>query len=149
MPTLHVVDRYADLRDRRLAARLAAEDAAEERGLDPFERITCRTHRNWLHHCVGADAHVILVTGHRWCRACERPVPVVVDELAGQVLLRCPGCGRFPDSPANRLLVQVCARALAVAQGRPDGLRRRRPRPAAPAPAGSRRAGPRDRRGCS
>jgi hypothetical protein len=28
---------YAALRDRRLAARLAAEDVAEEAGLDPFE----------------------------------------------------------------------------------------------------------------
>jgi hypothetical protein len=36
---------YADLRDRRLAARLAADDVAEEAGLDPFERISCRLHQ--------------------------------------------------------------------------------------------------------
>ena len=43
---------YADLRDRRLAARLAAEDVAEEAGLDPFERISCRLHQRWLHQCA-------------------------------------------------------------------------------------------------
>jgi hypothetical protein len=116
MPSLHVVDRYADLRDRRLAAQLATEDAAEARGLDPFERITCRTHRNWLCHCVAAAAHVVVVTGHRWCRGCERPAAVVVDELAAEVRLRCPSCGRFPDSPANRQLLRVCARSLAAAR---------------------------------
>lgn len=45
---------YADLRDRRLAARLAAEDVAEEAGLDPFERISCRLHQRWLHQCLAA-----------------------------------------------------------------------------------------------
>ena len=38
-----VDERYADLADRRLAAALSTEDAAEESGLDPLERTTCYT----------------------------------------------------------------------------------------------------------
>lgn len=37
--------RYADVRDRALAAMLAEEDAAEELNLNPLERISCRLHR--------------------------------------------------------------------------------------------------------
>ncbi|WP_431876027.1 hypothetical protein [Amycolatopsis sacchari] len=117
MTELRSVDRYAELRDQRLAARLAAEDSAEAAGLDPFERLTCRTHRHWLHQCIGSAAHVVVVTGHRWCRGCERPAAVVVDELAGAVRLFCPSCGRFPDSPANRQVVRACVRSLAASRG--------------------------------
>ena len=69
-------DPYADLRDRRLAARLAAEDVAEEAGLDPFERISCRLHQRWLHQCVSSPVHVVAFTGHRWCRTCAAPAAV-------------------------------------------------------------------------
>ena len=68
---------YAALRDRRLAARLAAEDVAAEAGLDPFERISCRLHQRWLHQCVSSPVHVVAFTG----------APVVPD-------LRCPGMRR-------------------------------------------------------
>ena len=61
---------YAALRDRRLAARLAAEDVAEEAGVDPFERVSCRLHQRWLHQCVSSPVHVVAFTGHRWCRTC-------------------------------------------------------------------------------
>ena len=39
-PSSGFVDRYADLADRRLAVALAAEDGAEDAGLDPLERAT-------------------------------------------------------------------------------------------------------------
>ena len=77
--------RYADLADRRLASTLSTEDIAEENGLNPLERITCRLHRRWLHHCISSPAHVIAVTGHRWCRSCQCAVTVAVDELTGDV----------------------------------------------------------------
>ena len=118
MASAQRVERYSGVRDRRLAARLSAEDRAEARGLDPFDRLTCRTHRHWVHSCVSSAAHVVVVTGHRWCRDCERPVPVVVDELAGEIRMCCPSCGRFPDSPANRQLLRACRRSLAAARSR-------------------------------
>src|SRR3982074_3500535 len=64
--------RYADLVDRRLAERLATEDAAVEAGLSPFERLTCPAHRRWVHQCIVSPQHVSPVTGHRWCRRCPR-----------------------------------------------------------------------------
>ncbi|WP_291413725.1 hypothetical protein [Actinophytocola sp.] len=116
-PVVH--DRYADLADIRLAIALSAEDDAEDTeddtGLDPFERTTCYTHRRWLHHCVSSPLHVIVVTGYRWCRRCEREVWVAVDELTGDVSLSCAKCGEMPPGPANRRLVRACRASLAAA----------------------------------
>ncbi|MEV8438749.1 hypothetical protein AB0425_15345 [Actinosynnema sp. NPDC051121] len=109
-------DVYAGMRDRKLAAVLGAEDAAEETGFNPLERISCRVHRRWLHQCVHSPAHVIAVTGHRWCRDCECPTSVSVDELTGTVTVRCGHCRRTPDNPATRQLVRCCRASLANAQ---------------------------------
>ena len=92
---------YADLRDRRLAARLAAEDVAEEAGLDPFERISCRLHQRWLHQCVSSPVHVVAFTGHRWCRTCAAPAAVAVDEWLGDVRVTCTRCGTAPERPRD------------------------------------------------
>jgi hypothetical protein len=117
-----VHDRYADLTDERLAAALCAEDDAEEHGLNPLERTTCHVHRRWLHDCVSSPLHVIVVTGHRWCRQCDCAVDVAVDELAGDVSLRCPRCRRMPASTANRQVVRACRASLAAAaEGRDHG----------------------------
>ncbi|MEU4769101.1 hypothetical protein AB0H12_38220 [Actinosynnema sp. NPDC023794] len=113
-------DTYAGIRDPRLAAVLAAEDDAEETGFNPLERISCRVHRRWLHQCVHSPAHVISVTGHRWCRNCECPASVSVDELTGAVTVHCLRCRRTPDSPATRQIVRCCRASLAAAQ---DGRR--------------------------
>lgn len=115
-------DRYADLTDARLAAALCDEDDAEETGLNPHERTTCHVHRRWLHDCVSSPLHVIVVTGHRWCRRCECAVDVAVDELAGDVSLRCPKCREMPAGPANRQVVRACRASLAAAaEGRGHG----------------------------
>ncbi len=114
-------ERYADLADRRLAAALSTEDAAEDAGdLDPLERTTCYTHRRWLHHCVSSPLHVIVVTGHRWCRRCSCAVNVAIDELTGDVALTCPRCHEPPAGAANRQLVRCCRASLAAAQDTPD-----------------------------
>ena len=110
-------ERYADVRDRRLAAVLAEEDAAEELGLNPLERISCRLHRRWLHHCVHSADHVIKVTGHRWCRGCSSAASVGVDELTGDVLVRCETCRRTPLCAATQQIVRTCRASLAAAQG--------------------------------
>ncbi|MET9226195.1 hypothetical protein [Lentzea sp. NPDC003310] len=109
--------RYADVRDRRLAAVLAEEDAAEELGLNPLERISCRVHRRWLHHCVHSADHVIKVTGHRWCRDCSSTASVGVDELTGDVVVHCGSCRRTPNTAATRQIVRTCRASLAAAQG--------------------------------
>ncbi|MGW4213624.1 hypothetical protein ACWEIJ_36965 [Lentzea sp. NPDC004789] len=109
--------RYADVRDRALAAMLAEEDAAEELGLNPLERVSCRLHRRWLHHCVHSADHVIKVTGHRWCRDCSSTASVGVDELTGDVVVRCETCRRTPDTSATRQIVRVCRASLSAAQG--------------------------------
>ncbi|MGW4592730.1 hypothetical protein ACWEKJ_35895 [Amycolatopsis thermoflava] len=108
-------DRYPDLADRRLAAAMTAEDDAEDRGLDPFERTTCRTHRRWLHQCVASPQHVVVVTGHRWCRDCACALTVLVDELTGDVRLTCPRCRTTPDNRVTRQLVRACRGSLAAA----------------------------------
>jgi hypothetical protein len=113
--TLHD-EPYAELRDRRLAARLAAEDVAEEAGLDPFERVSCRLHRRWLHQCVSSPAHVVAFTGHRWCRTCAAPAGVAVDEWLGDVRVTCTRCGATPRGRATRQLVRACMASLAAAQ---------------------------------
>ncbi|SER71496.1 hypothetical protein [Lentzea albida] len=109
--------RYADVRDRALAAALAEEDAAEELGLSALERVSCRLHRRWLHHCVHSADHVIKVTGHRWCRDCFSPASVGVDELTGDVLVRCESCRRTPDTAATRQIVRACRASLAASRG--------------------------------
>jgi len=109
--------RYAGVRDRALAVMLAEEDAAEEIGLNPLERVSCRLHRRWLHHCVHSADHVIKVTGHRWCRDCSSTASVGVDELTGDVLVRCETCRRTPDTSATRQIVRTCRASLAAAQG--------------------------------
>jgi hypothetical protein len=114
LPAVH--ERYADVADRRLAVALSTEDAAEERGeLDPLERTTCYTHRRWLHHCVSSPLHVIVVTGHRWCRRCECAVNVAIDQLTGDVTLTCPKCHGMPPGAANRQIVRCCRASLAAA----------------------------------
>lgn len=112
-------ERYADLTDRRLAAALSAEDAAEEQGMDPLERTTCWTHRRWLHHCVSSPLHVIVVTGHRWCRRCRCAVNVAIDQLTGDVALTCPKCHEMPAGAANRQLIRCCRASLAAAHDHP------------------------------
>lgn len=114
---LEYAARYHDLGDRGLAAKLVAEDAAEEHdGLSPHERITCHTHRRWVHECISSPLHVIIVTGHRWCRRCEREAAVAVDELTGTVQVTCVRCHRVPDSPATRQIVRTCRASLAAAR---------------------------------
>lgn len=109
-------DRYAAVSDRALAAVLRAEDTAEEHhGLDPFERISCRLHRRWIHQCVHSSTHVVAITGHRWCRDCECAASVSVDELLGGVVVRCTRCLRVPASAATRQLVRACRASLAAA----------------------------------
>ncbi|MFJ8962521.1 hypothetical protein ACIRG5_24345 [Lentzea sp. NPDC102401] len=134
--------RYADVRDRRLAAMLAEEDAAEELGLNPLERVSCRLHRRWLHHCVHSPDHVIKITGHRWCRDCSSVASVGVDELTGDVLVRCGSCesgrgtGVLPrprDHEADRY------RREWTLTGRPSPASRRCAR--RPLPRGARRRG--------
>jgi hypothetical protein len=116
-PGIH--ERYTDLTDRRLAAALSTEDAAEEQGMDPLERTTCWTHRRWLHHCVSSPLHVIVVTGHRWCRRCMCAVNVAIDQLTGDVALTCPKCQEMPAGAANRQLVRCCRASLAAAHDHP------------------------------
>jgi hypothetical protein len=113
--TVTMSARYADLADRPLAVALSTEDAAEERGFNPFERMTCYAHRRWLHQCVSSPSHVVRVSGHRWCRRCECAVTVAVDELAGDLTLTCPRCGEMPPGPANRQVVRACRASLAAA----------------------------------
>ena len=113
-------DRYAGLRDRVLARALAEEDRAEETWLDPLERTTCRLHKRWAHQCAHSPVHVIPVTGHRWCHDCECPASIAVDELIGDVVVRCTRCHRTPNGRATRQLVRTCRASLAAAQdGRP------------------------------
>jgi hypothetical protein len=117
-PSSGFADRYADLADRRLAAALAAEDRAEDAGLDPLERATCRVHRRWLHRCIASPVHVMMVTGHRWCRTCEASATVAIDELAGAVRVTCSRCGRTPEGRATRQIVRCCMASMAAAQDR-------------------------------
>jgi hypothetical protein len=114
---LDFAERYRDLRDRRLARKLAAEDVAEERdGLSPHERLTCRIHRRWVHECISSPLHVIAVTGHRWCRSCDREAVVAVDELAGEIRVTCVCCRQVPESRATRQIIRTCRASLATAR---------------------------------
>ncbi|PXY30892.1 hypothetical protein [Prauserella muralis] len=108
---------YADVRDRRLAETLTAEDAAELTGFDPLERLTCRTHRRWVHECISSRLHVFAVTGHRWCRRCASEASVAVDELTWQVRVSCQRCGQAPEGAATRQIVRTCRASMAAARG--------------------------------
>ena len=109
-------ERYADMSDRRLADLLILEDAAEEREeLSALERVSCHEHRRWAHECISSPAHVIVVTGHRWCRRCEAEASVAVDELTGSVEVVCTRCGRAPDTAATRQILRICRASLAAA----------------------------------
>jgi hypothetical protein len=89
------------------------EDRAEERGeLSPHDRISCGLHRRWLYQCVASPQHAIPVTGHRWCRRCQRAVCVSVDEVTGSVALICSTCGLVPDSAANRQVIRSCSNSF-------------------------------------
>lgn len=106
-------------RDDTLAARLIAEDTAEERAeLSPHERTTCPVHRRWSYQCVSSPSHAIRVTGHRWCRCCDTPVTVAVDELTGAITLTCPHCHRFPNTAANRQVIRSCRASFLARQDR-------------------------------
>ena len=114
MGSRRAADRYGDLADRHLAAKLAAEDAAVESGLSPFERLTCAAHRRWIHQCIASPQHVSPVTGHRWCRDCQFPLTVVVDELTGDATMTCPRCQHTPQNIATRQIVRACRASLAT-----------------------------------
>lgn len=112
---------YVRLADRALVTTLAAEDRAEvDRGLSPHERITCRLHRRWAHHCIASPQHVIAVTGHRWCDPCATPLTVAVDELTGRVELSCPQCHQTPHTRATDQIIRTCEASLRAA--RPNRL---------------------------
>lgn len=112
-----VPGRYADLADRHLAETLSVEDTAVEAGLSPFERLTCPLHRRWLHQCIASPQHVSPVTGHRWCRDCQSPITVAVDELTGTVTLTCPRCHQAADGIATRQILHACQASLATSTG--------------------------------
>lgn len=109
-------DAYDRVRDRRLAATLAAEDLAEDAGLDPFERLSCRIHLRWLHHCIHSTVHVVQVSGYRWCRSCQSHAVVAADELAGDIRVTCSRCGRTPPGRASRQIIRTCTASIAAAQ---------------------------------
>jgi hypothetical protein len=108
--------RYRDVTDHRLATTLHAEDLAEDAGLGPFERSSCRIHRRCLHQCVHSPVHVVMVSGYRWCRSCETQATVAVDELTGDVRVTCQQCGLTPHGRASRQIVRTCTASLAAAQ---------------------------------
>ncbi|WP_410660418.1 hypothetical protein [Amycolatopsis sp. lyj-112] len=111
-------DRYLEIADRRLAAILAAEDVAEQHGMSAHTRTTCYVHRCWMHQCISDPLHVLVVTGHRWCRRCDRTVDVEVDETSpGSVELYCDGCGVPPDTVANREVLFACRTSLVAMLG--------------------------------
>lgn len=100
-----------------LSATLASEDAAEERELlSPHDRVTCPAHRRWAYQCASSPAHAIRVTGHRWCRQCDTPATIAIDELTGSITLTCPRCRRSPNSAANRQLLRSCRASIAAAR---------------------------------
>ena len=95
-----------------LATVLENEDRAECDGLSPFERITCRLHRRWVHDCVASPAHVVAVAGCRWCDDCAAPATVTVDHLSRTVVVSCDSCGCRLDAGLNGQLQRVCQRSL-------------------------------------
>lgn len=118
-------DRYADLADRTLADLMREEDAADDRGtMSALDRITCRLHRRWIHECVSSPAHVIAVTGHQWCRACDSRACVSVDHVDGQVSVLCPRCGRTPGQAATAQIIRTCSASFAASRHSPGQLPR-------------------------
>jgi hypothetical protein len=117
-PLLRVVDGALS---SELAAVLRAEDAAQAAGLSPFERVTCPVHRGWAYRCISASAHVIQMTGHRWCADCQAQATVAVDELTGRVTVRCVRCGGTPAGYATTQIIRTCQASLARA-GRTPAL---------------------------
>lgn len=110
-------DRPAAARQPLLETTLAREDGDEDGGrLDPTDRVTCRTHRRWLHDCVSSPVHTNPAIGYRWCRRCDHQALVAVDELTGEVTIHCGLCGHTPRSRANQELVDLCRRSLALAR---------------------------------
>jgi hypothetical protein len=101
-----------------LARRLVTEDRAEDAGLlHPDDRLTCHVHGRWIHQCVASSTHVNQVTRHRWCRACESVVTVVVDEVARTVLMACPRCGNG-RSAATKRLMKACSTSISFSDVR-------------------------------
>ena len=103
---------YADLADRKLAATLVQEDLAQLAGQSPFERISCRVHRRWVHECIASPAHVVAVSGYRWCDTCAVPANVSVDHLLGTVQVWCDACGRRVRNEASEQIVRTCQSSL-------------------------------------
>lgn len=100
-----------------LTAALAREDSAEELAdLSPHDRITCPVHRRWVHQCGSSPEHAIRITGHRWCRTCDTPVTIAVDELNGTATLTCPSCYRSPNTAANRQVLRSCRASIDAAR---------------------------------
>ncbi|GAB2834873.1 hypothetical protein [Lentzea nigeriaca] len=102
-----------------LIATLVEEDLAEDDGvLAPDDRLTCHVHGRWIHQCVSSPVHVNPVTRYRhrratgfWCRDCDAELGVVVDELSGEVAMRCPRCGRG-GSAATARLIAACRASI-------------------------------------
>ncbi|WP_434445787.1 hypothetical protein [Lentzea sp. E54] len=95
-----------------LIATLAEEDHAEDDGvLAPDDRLTCHVHGGWIHRCVSSPVHANPVTRHRWCRGCDTPLGVVVDELTADVSMHCPRCGRG-GSTATARLIAACRASI-------------------------------------
>jgi hypothetical protein len=112
-----VSPRYADLADQRLALYLTAEDEAEDgHRLLPDLRLTCHTHRRWLHDCVSSPLHVNAWTRARWCRPCEQELEVAVDHVAGRVAVTCPGCRRGAENAVDYVLITNCETSLRLAR---------------------------------
>ena len=110
-------DEPGEARHPLLASTLHEEDRAEDAGqADPMDRVTCRTHRRWLHECVASPVHTNSAVGYRWCRHCDHQALVAVDELTGDVTIHCGLCGRSPRSRANLELIALCRRSLALAR---------------------------------
>ncbi|MFI6095716.1 hypothetical protein ACIA8G_09195 [Lentzea sp. NPDC051213] len=99
-----------------LATALEIEDRAEGEGLSPFDRITCRLHRRWMHDCVASPAHVVAVAGSRWCDGCAAAATVTVDHLSCTVVVSCSRCGCHLDDGLNEQLRRVCQRSLEVSR---------------------------------
>src|SRR5436190_4241833 len=99
-------------RVRSLPVLLATEDDAEDMGLlAPDDRLTCHVHGRWIHQCVSSPVHVHPVLRLRWCRACERALTAVIDELARTVEMTCPRCGIGGNVATTRLLA-ACRASL-------------------------------------
>lgn len=59
-----------------LRARLDADDAAEDQGMDAADRKTCYTHQCWWGDCIADPMHANPVTKFNWCDVHFRPVQI-------------------------------------------------------------------------